>query len=57
MNELDKTKFQIVVNKYPKGMCSFGICLSHCDEETYIYLNLFKVSISIGKMWYMEVKE
>ena len=54
MNELDKTKFQIVINKYPKGMWALGICLNHYDDETYIYLNLFKVSISVGKLYVME---
>ena len=51
MNELNKTKFQVLVDKHPKGMWSFGICISHFYDETYIYLNLFKISISIGKLY------
>lgn len=50
MNELNKTKFQIVVDKQPKGIWSFGICISHFLDETYVFLNLFKISISIGKL-------
>lgn len=30
---------------------SFGVCLSHWGEETYIFINLFKWSISIGKIY------
>lgn len=51
MNELYKTKFQIVVDKQPKGLWGFGICISHFHDVTYIYLNLFKLSISIGKLY------
>lgn len=57
MNELNKTKFQIVVDKDPKGLWSFGICISHFYDETYIYLNLFKISISIGKLYINWSKE
>ena len=47
-----KTKFGIVKDaKYPKGMWSFGICLSHYKEETYIFINFFRWSISIGKLY------
>ena len=55
MNELNKTKFQIIIDKQPKGLWSFGICISSFHDETYIYLNLFKISISIGKL-YIETK-
>ena len=51
MNDSNKTKFQIVVDKQPKGLWSFGICISHFHDETYIFLNLFKLSISIGKLY------
>ena len=51
MNELNKTKFQIVVNKDPKGLWSFGMFISHFYDETYIFINLFKISISIGKLY------
>lgn len=49
-----KLKYGIKVDKNDKGMWSLGICLSHWFEETYIYINLIKWSISIGKM-YLEV--
>lgn len=55
MNELNKTKFQVTVDKQPKGLWSFGAGMSHFLDETYIFLNLFKISISIGKLyvgWY-----
>lgn len=48
MNELNETEFRIVIDKQPKRVWSFGICISHFYDETYIYLNLFKISISIG---------
>lgn len=46
-----KLKFGIKVDKYEKDedMWSFGICLSHWLEETYIYANFWRYSISIGK--------
>lgn len=46
-----KTRFGIEVQRHHKGMWSFGICLSHWDDETYIYINLFKVSLSIGRLY------
>lgn len=47
-----KTKFGIAKEaKYPKGIWSFGICLSHYREETYIFINFFRWSISIGKLY------
>ena len=54
MNELYKTKFQIIIDKQPKRLWSFGICISHYHDETYIYINLFKLSISIGKLYVRE---
>lgn len=56
MNELfhHKTKFQIIIDKQPKRLWSFGICISHFNDETYIYINLFKLSISIGKLYVRE---
>ena len=57
MNELLKPKFQIVVDKHPKGMWCLGGYFSHNEDETYIFLSLFKVCIAIGKMWYVEVEE
>lgn len=45
-----KTYFGIRVDKMWNKMWSFGICLSHDSRETYLFINLFKISISIGKL-------
>lgn len=45
-----KVKFVISVEKLPDHWWSFGICLYHTDDKTYIFINLFKWSISIGKL-------
>ena len=50
MNE-EKLKFGIDITKNVRGMWSFGICLSHFDDETYIYANFYRYSISIGKYY------
>lgn len=50
-----KLKFGILVEEVWEGYWSFGICLSHSfDGQTYIILNLFKWSISIGKVMVYE---
>lgn len=54
MSENNKAKFQIKIDKQWKGMWSFGACLSHCGEETYLYVNLFKWSITIGFLYEYE---
>lgn len=41
-------KFGIKVDKVSERMWSIGICLSHCFDETYLFINLVKWSISIG---------
>lgn len=41
----------IKVEKYEKGMWSICFGLTHWFDETYIYINLFKWSIAIGKMY------
>ena len=51
MNELNLTKFQVLVDKHPKGLWSFGMFICHSNDETYIFINLFKISISIGKLY------
>lgn len=51
MNELNKTKFQVTVDKQPKGLWSFGVCISRFHDEIYIFLNLFKISVSVGKLY------
>lgn len=51
MNDAYSTKFGIRVDKREKGMWSFGACISHLMDETYLYINLFKWSISIGFLY------
>ena len=46
-----KTKFGIIINELWEGRWSFGICLSHDGPETYLFINLFKWTISIGKIY------
>ena len=46
-----RVKFGVKVDKREDGMWSFGICLSHFVEETYLYINLFRWSISIGYLY------
>lgn len=45
-----KTKYGIQVDKLSKRQWSFGICLSHDEFETYLFINFFKWTISIGKL-------
>lgn len=44
-----KSKFNIEIKKYEIDRWSFGICLSHWKDETYIFANFYKWNISIGK--------
>lgn len=44
-----KSKWNIDIQKNPKEMWSFGVCLSHMVDETYIYANFYRWTISIGK--------
>ena len=46
-----KAKFKVDIFKNCKGMWSFGIGLSHHFGETYVYINFFRWSISIGKLY------
>lgn len=55
MNELNETKFQVTVDKKPKGQWSFGAGISHFHDETYIFLNLLNISVFVGKL-YVEVE-
>jgi len=52
-----KLKWGIKINKmgFPE-IWSLGVCLSHWGDETYLFLNLIFVTVSIGKM-NLEVKE
>lgn len=45
------TKFGIRAHKNFKNMWSFGIGLSHFGKETYLYIDLFKWSVSIGLLY------
>ena len=45
-----KTYFGIRIDKMWNQMWNFGICLSHNSRETYLFINLFKISISSGKL-------
>ena len=43
-----KIGFGASVDKLNSHMWSFGICLSHNYQETYVFINLFRWCISIG---------
>jgi hypothetical protein len=47
-----KLKCGINFQTRPEGIWSFGICLSHWEPETYLYINFFKWTISIGKFYH-----
>lgn len=40
----------IKVDEIWEGNWSIGACLSHGFDETYLFINFFKWSISIGKI-------
>lgn len=50
MGQITKTKFGIKVDKLWEGRWSFGICFSHDRPETYIFINFFKWTITIGML-------
>jgi len=43
-----KPKFRIKFQYLYEKQWSIGMCFSHMFDETYLYINLFKISISIG---------
>lgn len=45
------TKFRIKTDKHPRGWWSFGACISHAGKEIYLYINLFRLCISIGFLY------
>lgn len=51
-----KLKFGITVDKICDGGWSFGICLSHEPEQTYLYINFIKWTLCIGRMYFWEDK-
>lgn len=53
MGEL-QTKWGIRIDKlHPFSEWSIGMCLSHWVNETYLYINLFFITISIGKLGFL----
>lgn len=50
MSECKGKKFGIKIDKMFQGSWSLCVGISHAFGETYLYLNLLKVSISIGYM-------
>ena len=50
--EESQIKWELNIVKWPKGYQSFGIYLTRDAnlDEYYIYINLFKWSISIGRL-------
>ena len=48
MDKKSKPKFRIYKEGMYEGIWSFGICLSHWEDETYVFINLFKIRIYIG---------
>ena len=51
------TKFSIKTNKQPDGWWSFGACISHMEEETYLFINFFKWSVAIGFLYEFNEEE
>jgi len=50
------TKFRIKVDPIIQEAWSIGLCISHWYDETYLFINLLKWSISIGFL-YSEVED
>lgn len=57
MSDKSKVKFSIKVDKMGDYQFSIGACISHWQDETYLFLNLFKWSVSIGLLYDEEVQE
>lgn len=51
MDEYNKTRFRIQIDKRPDDMWSFCIGLSHFVDETYLYINFFRWSVAIGYLY------
>lgn len=54
MGERNGLRFRIKIDKHPDDMWSFCIGLSHFVDETYLYINFFRRSISIGYLYDFE---
>ena len=51
INEKSDYHFGIKVDKQFQGAWSFGSCISHSFGETYLFINFFKWTISIGYLF------
>lgn len=51
MSEKNNTKFGIKIDRMHPSQWSIGICFSHFMDETYLFINLFIWSISIGLLY------
>lgn len=51
-----KPKFGYILDKYYDGNWSFGVCITRDkpNRELYLFMNMFKFSISIG--WFTSYK-
>lgn len=48
-------RYGVKVDKlHVPDMWSLGMCLSHCFDETYLYINLIFITVSIGKMEFIK---
>ena len=50
MND-DNVRFQVKIDEMLNSRWSIGICISHWADETYLYINFIKWSISIGFLY------
>ena len=57
MDEFVKVKFGVRVEKMSSGWWSFGVCFSHYGPETYMYIKLFRWSISIGRLIFAQEEQ
>lgn len=51
MSEGKIVKFGVKIEKLWEEQWSFGINLSHWGDETYLYINLFKRTVTIGRFY------
>lgn len=51
MNEKSNYKFGVQCDRIIKGNWSFGVCISHAFEETYLFINFAIWSISVGWLY------
>ena len=51
MSEGKLVKFGVQIEKLWEEQWSFGINLSHWGDETYLYITIFKRSVTIGRFY------